>query len=74
MECCCAGVELMPFHVTNGSLPELTEAQWIKLMKATMKGHDAADKVSAILLTEPHFTQVCNQPAGLAGASNMTCA
>ena len=60
-----AGVELMPFHVTNGSLPELTEASWTKLMKATMKGHGAGDQVSAILLTEPHFTQVRNQPASL---------
>ncbi|KAL3135426.1 hypothetical protein ABBQ32_007608 [Trebouxia sp. C0010 RCD-2024] len=52
------GVEFMPFHVKSTSLPELTAAQWDSLLQSSMSSQDNHCNVAAVLLSEPHFTQV----------------
>ena len=48
----------MPFHVKSTSLPELTASQWDSLMQSSVSSQDNQRNVAAVLLSEPHFTQV----------------
>ena len=67
-------MRVYPFHVTGPSLPDLDTAAWNDLLgTAGPLPGTPPDQTAAILLSEPHFLQVCGSPGKALQPSFLQC-